>query len=69
MTAWTLIYVAIAGASAVFAASEPAGMAGPATILAWVFSVLAVATVVPRLVRGIAAAGSRRRTDERRANG
>ena len=70
MTAWTWIYLAIAGASAVFAAGEPAGVAGPATILAWVFAVLAVVTVLPRLLRGITAvAGPRSRQDGRRANG
>ena len=67
MTVWTLIYIAIAGASAVFAASEPVGMAGPATILAWMFAGLAVASVLPRLLRAIAPA--RPRADGRRADG
>ena len=65
--AWTFIFIAIAGASAFFAAADPVGTAAPATILAWVFAVLAAGSVLPRLLRGLAA--PRSRPDGRRADG
>ena len=55
VTAWTWIFLGIACGSAFFAASDPAGVTVPATILAWVFGVLAALSVLPGLAHRLRA--------------